>query len=220
MPPKRGGSSKKKGSKKKDKKQDTAAAAAALEEKKDPTSEGAQPKKAAPDAAPLSSGAALLEICKLDAPPNVQRVKGLLEKLATEGGLHTAKDRFKDADGATPLMFALCHPTSSEIHCTVVQLMMAQPGLAEEHCREVNTTGRGLLSYASEYGHADVIKVLLEIWPSVEHIRRMNKIGCTSLGWASNGGHTDVVKMLVEAVRSNVLCGSFPFPSCFPSHES
>ena len=200
MPPKRGGSSKKKGNKKKDKKQDSAAAAAALEEKKDPTPEGAQPKKAAPDAAPLSCGAALLEICKSDEPPNVQRVKDLLEKLATEGGLHEAKDRFKDADGATALMFALCHPTSSQNHRTATQLMLAQPGLAEEHCREVNTTGRGLLSYASEYGHADVIKVLLEIWPSVEHIRRMNKIGCTSLGWAASQGHTDVVKLLVEAV--------------------
>jgi ankyrin repeat protein len=77
-----------------------------------------------------------------------------------------------------------------------------EPRLLTDHCREVNTFGRTLLSYASEFGHTAIVAALLEVDPSVEHVRMATNNGDTGLTLAASKGHTDVVRALLEVDSS------------------
>ena len=84
----------------------------------------------------------LRKICTSKDPPDMVKVRELIGR---GGDLHD-----KDHGGATALYWALCHFTSSPGHIDVVKaLVESDPGLVTEHCREVDSTGRGLMSYAS-----------------------------------------------------------------------
>ena len=141
--------------------------------------------------------AELLKICESKDAPDMDRVRELLSVDTIDFGVAG----FTDENGSTALMWALCHPPESKGHAEIVQAMMVErePGLLIDHCREVNTYGKTLLAYASEFGHTAIVRLLLEVDPSVEHVRTVNNEGCTGLMFASDGGHVDSVQALLKA---------------------
>jgi ankyrin repeat protein len=56
--------------------------------------------------------------------------------------------------------------------------------------------GYTALMAASEYGHREIVKLLIEAGADVN---AADWYGRTALGWALRGGHTDIVNLLKEA---------------------
>ena len=56
--------------------------------------------------------------------------------------------------------------------------------------------GRTPLSWAAQYGHLEVVKLLVEKDAEIE--TKDSKYGQTPLSWAAENGHLEVVKLLVE----------------------
>ena len=138
-----------------------------------------------------SAGAELLKICKSDDAPNMGAVRELLNAGDIDLGV-------VDENGSTALMWALCYP-SSPGHAAIVEAMVErEPRLLTEHCREVNTFGKTLLTYASEFGHTAIVAALLEVDSSAEHVRMAIRGGHNSLILASREGHEGIVRALLE----------------------
>ena len=98
------------------------------------------------------------------------------------------KDKDKDINGWTALMWAIC-----QSHNSIVKLLLDQPGVKTN---EKNNHGGTALHLAARINNREGARMLL-LHPTMDSANAKNNIGETALMWAVSLGHKEVLSELV-----------------------
>jgi ankyrin repeat protein len=127
----------------------------------------------------------------------VRRGHTTIARLIVEAGGGSGAKTKPEPGYPSPLMMAV-----EDANVEMVRLLIGQ-GAA--HWSQFESGERRDLSYASEYGHEEVVKALLEVEHPGIHSQNNDFLGWTCLFYAVKSGHESVVQLLLEAASQTEI---------------
>jgi ankyrin repeat protein len=116
-------------------------------------------------------------------------------KLLLQNEALTRNINHADQDGDTALAYGCYRDNTVEDSAQVVQALLEVPGILTN---PMNKEGKTPLMIACEYGHTDIVMLLLNYPDVIENINHQDQDGNSAIIIAAAHGHADVVYALLQ----------------------